>query len=179
MHDLAKEILDFAERELTIANHVRQQAKGAHKQTMADLQRARSSLQALRATHVAELKNRDKDIEAIRECWSKLADLQLKIAKFPSGISTQPANALALGDEDGKAAPDENVEPRALVVDTANTVNKILHKMVSADPDDLEVPAPLATVDLFPLGAPDTAFERLSALLTSLHDALTILKGWF
>jgi hypothetical protein len=88
-----------------IANHVRQQAKGAHKQTMADLQRARSSLQALRATHVAELKNRDKDIEAIRECWSKLADLQLKIAKFPSGISTQPANALALGDEDGKAAP--------------------------------------------------------------------------
>ncbi|KAH9964335.1 hypothetical protein BGW80DRAFT_1347755 [Lactifluus volemus] len=147
MHDLAKEILDFAERELTIANHVRQQAKGAHKQTMADLQRARSSLQALRATHVAELKNRDKDIEAIRECWSKLADLQLKIAKFPSGISTQPANALALGDEDGKAAPCP--------------------------------PAPLATVDLFPLGAPDTAFERLSALLTSLHDALTILKGWF
>jgi hypothetical protein len=35
----------------------------------------------------------------------------------------------------------------------------------------------LATIDLFPLGAPDTAFERLSTLLTSLRDALTMLKA--
>ncbi|KAH9968434.1 hypothetical protein BGW80DRAFT_1338520, partial [Lactifluus volemus] len=201
MHDSAKETVDLAERELTIANRAQQQAEGAHKQTMADLQRARSSLQALRATHVAELKKRDKDIEAMRERWSKLADSQLKIANLPSGMSIQPANALALGAEDGKAvflpAPgkglaesaleeaektckllrDENGELRALVVDTTNAVNKILHKTVSADPDDLEVPAPLATIDLFPLGAPDTAFERLSMLLTSLRDALTMLKA--
>ncbi|KAH9973581.1 hypothetical protein BGW80DRAFT_1308306 [Lactifluus volemus] len=200
MHDSAKETVDLAERELTIANRAQQQTERAHKQTMADLQRARSSLQAL-PRHVAELKERDKDIKAMRECWSKLADSQLKIANFPSGMGIQPANALALGAEDGKVgllpAPckglaesaleeaektckllrDENGELRALVVDTTNVVNKIVHKTVSADPDDLEVPAPLATVDLSPLGAPDTAFERLSVLFTSLRDALTTLRA--
>jgi hypothetical protein len=35
----------------------------------------------------------------------------------------------------------------------------------------------LATVDLFPLGMPDTAFERLSAMLTALRDALTTLRA--
>jgi hypothetical protein len=35
----------------------------------------------------------------------------------------------------------------------------------------------LATNDLFPLGARDAAFERLSALLTSLRDALTTLRA--
>jgi len=34
----------------------------------------------------------------------------------------------------------------------------------------------LATTDLFPLGARDVAFERLSALLTSLRDTLTTLR---
>ena len=32
-------------------------------------------------------------------------------------------------------------------------------------------------MDLFPLGARDAAFERLSALLTSLRDALTTLRA--
>jgi hypothetical protein len=35
----------------------------------------------------------------------------------------------------------------------------------------------LAAIDLFPLGARDVAFERLSALLTSLRDALTTLRA--
>jgi uncharacterized protein YdcH (DUF465 family) len=35
----------------------------------------------------------------------------------------------------------------------------------------------LATNDLFPLGARDAAFERLSALLTSLRDALATLRA--
>jgi hypothetical protein len=35
----------------------------------------------------------------------------------------------------------------------------------------------LATTDLFPLGARDAAFERLSTLLTSLRDALTTLRA--
>ncbi|KAI0255469.1 Afadin and alpha-actinin-binding-domain-containing protein [Lactifluus subvellereus] len=204
MYDSSKETADLAEREaaaarakLTTANRAQQQAETANKQTMADLQRARSSLQALRATHVAELKKRDKEIEAMRERWSKLADSQLKIGNLPSGMSIQPANALALG-EDAKVAllgkglkeaaleeaekacallRDENGELRGLLVDTANAVRKILHKAVSADPDDLEFLPPLVTTDLFPLGAPDTAFERFSALLTALRDALTTLRA--
>ncbi|KAH9986669.1 Afadin and alpha-actinin-binding-domain-containing protein [Russula compacta] len=111
MHDTATETAEGAEREaaaarakLTIANRAQMQAEAAHKQTMADLQRARAALQALRATHVAEIKRREKEIEAMRERWSKLADAQLKIASLPSGMvvsssslqQVQPANAPAL-----------------------------------------------------------------------------------
>jgi hypothetical protein len=75
---------------------------------MADLQRARSALQALRATHVAELKKRDKDMEAMRERWSKLADSQLKIVNIPSGMTwsggVQPAAANALVAHEGEVA---------------------------------------------------------------------------
>ena len=35
----------------------------------------------------------------------------------------------------------------------------------------------MATTDLFPLGARDAAFEQLSALLTSLRDALATLRA--
>jgi hypothetical protein len=198
-----------------------QQAEAAHKQTMTDLQRGRSSLQALRATHVAELKKRDKEIEAMRERWSKLSDSQLKIGTLPSGMTVvQQANArvLALDEstttaERGKGLVDraleeaesacarlrdENSELKGLVVDSANAVRKILHKAVTPDPDDLEFvrdlfvlvsflylnpaapwaqPPPLATNDLFPLGSPNAAFERLSKLLTVLQNALTTLRA--
>jgi hypothetical protein len=193
----------------------------AHKQTTTDLQRARSSLQALRATHVAELKKRDKEIEAMRERWSKLSDSQLKIGTFPSGMTVvQPANArvLALDEatstaERGKGLVeklleeaesacarlrDENAELKGLVVDSANAVRRVLHKAATADPDDIEFvrglfffvpflylnrvvpwaqPPPLVTNDLFPLGSPNAAFERLSKSLTALQDALTTLRA--
>ena len=45
-------------------------------------------MQALRATHVAEIKKREKEIEAMRERWSKLADAQLRISSLPSGMVT-------------------------------------------------------------------------------------------
>jgi len=149
-----------------------------HKQTTGDLQRARTALQALRATHVAEIKRREKEIEAIRERWSKLSDAQLKIGTMPSGMSVsssclQPANASALvrwsdgaaaaaaaGDaaaQKGRAIHDvaleeaekacvglreQNGELKALVVEAANAVCKILHKALSSDPDDLEFVRP-------------------------------------
>ncbi|KAI9440811.1 Afadin and alpha-actinin-binding-domain-containing protein [Lactarius indigo] len=207
MHDSAKETADAAEREtaaarakLSIAARAQQQAEAAHKQTTTDLQRARSSLQALRATHVAELKKRDKEIEAMRERWSKLSDSQLKIGTLPSGMTVvQPANArvLALDEsmstvERGKGLVenaleeaesactrlrDENAELKGLVVDSTNAVRKILHKAVTADPDDHEFPPPLARNDVFLLGSPDAAFERLSKLLTTLQDALATLRA--
>ena len=188
---------------------------------MVDLQRARSSLQALRATHVAELKKRDKEIEAMRERWSKLSDSQLKIGTLPSGMTVvQQANARVLAlDESTSTAErgkglveraleeaesactrlrDENGDLKGLVVDSANAVRRIFHKAVTVDPDDLEFvgglfvrvsflnlntaapwaqPPPLATNDLFPLGSPNAAFERLSKLLTALQDALTTMRA--
>jgi hypothetical protein len=73
---------------------------------MGDLQRARSALQALRATHVAEIKKREKEMEAMRERWSKLADAQLRISNLPSGIvfSGSPANASVLVEGNVSAA---------------------------------------------------------------------------
>jgi hypothetical protein len=67
---------------------------------MGDLQRSRTALQALRATHVAEIKRREKEIEAMRERWSKLADAQLRISSLPSGMVFlgAPANASVLGE---------------------------------------------------------------------------------
>jgi hypothetical protein len=81
-----------------IANRAQAQAEVAHKQTMGDLQRARTALQALRATHVAEIKKREKETEAMRERWSKLADAQLRISSLPSGMVFlgSPANAPVL-----------------------------------------------------------------------------------
>jgi hypothetical protein len=126
------------------------------------LQRARTALQALRATHVSEIKKREKEIEAMRERWSKLADAQLKIASLPSGMvfSRPPANASVLLDGGSASASggqkglvegaleeaekagallrEENEGLKGLVVDSANAVRKILHKAVSSDPDDLE-----------------------------------------
>lgn len=210
-----------------IANRAQAQAEAAHKQTTGDLQRARTALQALRATHVAEIKKREKEVEALRERWSKLADAQLRVAGLPSGmVLSRPAAAAAnasvvLSDGAGAGAGrrgvveealeeaekarallgEENGELKGLVVDAANAVRKILHKAASSDPDDLEFvrpipsyfwsfflrapcgqltwcaqPPPLATADLFQLGARDAAFERLSALLTSLQDTLTTLR---
>ena len=143
-----------------IANRAQTQAEAVHKQTTGDLQRARTALQALRATHVAEIKKREKEVEAMRERWSKLADAQLRAASLPSGmvLSRSAANAAVLSDGAGAGAGqkgvvegaleeaekagallrEENKELKGLVVDAANAVRKILHKAVSSDPDDLE-----------------------------------------
>ena len=147
-----------------IANRAQTQAEAAHKQTTADLQRARTALQALRAAHVAEIKKREKEIEAMRERWSKLADAQLRISSLPSGMVFlgAPANASVLEESAGGGSTkkgggvgvvegaleeaekaravlsEENLELKGLVVDAANAVRKILHKAVSSDPDNLE-----------------------------------------
>lgn len=149
----------------SIANRAQTQAEAAHKQTMGDLQRARTALQALRATHVAEIKKREKETEAMRERWSKLADAQLRISSLPSGMVFlgSPANAPVLiegsvsvggGSKKGTVGvvegaleeaenaravlSEENLELKGLVVDAANAVRKILHKAISSDPDNLE-----------------------------------------
>ena len=55
-------------------------------------------MQALRAMHITEIKKREKEIEAMHERWSKLANAQLRISNLPSGMvfSGLPANAPVL-----------------------------------------------------------------------------------
>ena len=166
-------MIDWGEKKKNrIANRAQAQAEAAHKQTTGDLQRARTALQALRATHIAEIKKREKEVEALRERWSKLADAQLRVAGLPSGmVLSRPAAAanasvvLSDGagagkrgvveealDEAEKARAllgEENGELKGLVVDAANAVRKILHKAVSSDPDDLEFVRPLPSCFLW------------------------------
>lgn len=51
-------------------------ATSAHKTTTAELQRSRTALQGLRATHQAELKKLEKDKEKLLEKVSKLSEYQ-------------------------------------------------------------------------------------------------------
>lgn len=59
------------------ANRTLQTAENAHKQTCAELQRTRSAIQSIRATHQAEIKKLEKEKERVMERWSKLADTAL------------------------------------------------------------------------------------------------------
>ena len=55
-------------------------------------------MQALHVMHIAEIKKREKEIEAMHEWWSKLANAQLRISNLPSGMVFLglPANAPVL-----------------------------------------------------------------------------------
>lgn len=135
---------------------------------------------------MSELKKRDKEIEAMRERWSKLSDSQLKIGTLPSGMTViQPANARVLAQDEttltaerGKGLIEklleeaesasarlraENVELKRLVVDSTNAVRRILHKAITADPDDIEFVRELFFFVLFLYLNPTT--RELSPLL--------------
>jgi hypothetical protein len=111
-------------------------------------------MQSLRSTTNAEIKKREKEVERMAERWSKLSDSQMKLGGVRSGMTMTCANVQALeGREVGKGLVDaaleeaedackrlreENTEVKALVVDVANAVQKILHKATSQDPDDFD-----------------------------------------
>ncbi|KAI0042736.1 hypothetical protein FA95DRAFT_1547240 [Auriscalpium vulgare] len=205
LHGSATEKAAAAEREastskskLATATRALQQSEVAHKHTTSELQRTRTTLQGLRSTHQAELKKRDREAERMVEKWSKLSDAQLKLGSIGSGMTIHGANAEVLDSstigvvgkgkglvetalEEAESAckqlREENTELKNLIIDIANAVRKVLHKAVSEDPDDFEFPPPLEAIDLFPLGTPDAAFERLSALLTSLRDSVVALRS--
>ena len=133
------------------------QSDAAHKQTQAELQRTRTSLQALRSQHAAELKKRDTEHARMAERWSKLSDSQLKVHTIPARIAmsslafpSAAANAqileggqkafvdaaLEAAESAAKQLREENAGLRQLVLDSANAVRKVLHKATVADPDD-------------------------------------------
>ncbi|THH17444.1 hypothetical protein EW146_g3361 [Bondarzewia mesenterica] len=203
MHRTAVEKSASSEREtnlfksrLATATRTLQQTEAAHKHTTGELQRTRSSLQAIRATHQAELKKKEKEVERMTEKWSKLSDTQLKLGNVGSGMIIRSANgsvvegrldtilgkgrnlvdlALEQAEEASKHLREETGELKTLIVDVTNAIQKILHKANGGEPYDENQPNAFTTTDLFPLGPPDVAFEKLSSLLTSLRSALSSL----
>ena len=106
----------------------------------------RTTLQGIRATHVTELKKKEKDTDRIIEKWQKLADSQAKLSVLPSGMSC-PNVAVVEGSEIlGRKCPGfldialeeaeqarsslevETVHLRKLILSTVNEVQSILHE---------------------------------------------------
>ncbi|KAF9454385.1 hypothetical protein P691DRAFT_692547, partial [Macrolepiota fuliginosa MF-IS2] len=195
----AKEKAANAEREmnlhktkLTAAMRTLQSTEVAHRQTTAELQRTRTSLQALRTTHQIELKKKEKDIERMTEKWSKISDSQTKLMSVPAGMRC--ANVAALGgsefrgksqsyleialDEAEKARAqltDETGRLRRLVLKVVNQVQALLHQVRAFLLDKDEEPTLFTLTTLFPMQPPTHAHDTLSAILNSLKDSLAAL----
>jgi hypothetical protein len=122
-----------------------QSSEIAHKHTTAELQRTRTLLQGVRATHQSELKKREKDIERMSEKWSKLADLQTKLAAIPSGMQCANVGVVDGSEVIGKGQGfleialeeaenarcqlgKENIILRKLVLTAVNEIQSVLHQ---------------------------------------------------
>lgn len=131
-----------------------QASETAHKQTSAELQRTRTTLQGVRATHVAELKKKEKDTDRMMEKWQKLADSQAKLSVLPSGmrcsnvavvdgseiLGRKCQGFLEIALEEAEQARTslgvETVHLRKLILSTVNEVQSILHQAQSLLPDN-------------------------------------------
>ncbi|KAG2144348.1 Afadin and alpha-actinin-binding-domain-containing protein [Suillus clintonianus] len=198
MHRSATEKAANAEREtnvyksrLVTASKTLAASESAHKQTSAELQRTRSSLIALRATHSTEIKKKEKDVERIIEKWSKLSDMQTKLSTSSSGLTFRCGNAdvvsgsetlgkgkgyLEIALEQAETAraslADETLTLQRLVVNVANRLQSVLHELRYLFSPCDEEPAIITHSVLFPITPPNAASDRLSTLFSSAHGVL-------
>lgn len=131
-----------------------QASETAHKQTSTELQRTRTILQGVRATHVAELKKKEKEMERVIEKWQKFVDAQVKLST-PCGMrcgNVAAAEGLqilggklesALLEETREALTslgNEKVYLRNLLLKTVNELQSILHQAQNllSDSENLE-----------------------------------------
>ncbi|KAF9233476.1 Afadin and alpha-actinin-binding-domain-containing protein [Melanogaster broomeanus] len=203
IHRSATEQAANAEREMNVhksrhatATRNLQSSESSHKLTTAELQRTRTSLQALRATHATELKKKEKDIERMVEKWSKLADCQTKLSMTSAGITIQGANAevasgseivgrgkglleVALEHAESSRAEllDETTRLRRLILMSANRLQTMVHEIRMLASIKSDEPASLDHDALFPLTPINAADDKLLSLFASANDALAILKN--
>ncbi|KAG6902559.1 hypothetical protein C0995_014948 [Termitomyces sp. Mi166 len=200
LHKDAKEAAGNAEREmnvyksrLTAANRALQANETAHKQTTAELQRTRTILQGVRATHQTELKKKEKEIERMAEKWSKIADAQAKLMTIPSGLQCANVSVLAgsgkMGNrsnfleialeeaESGRSQlAAENISVRRLVLNAVNEMQSALHHVRPPEAEKVQEPTPFTLTTLFPLHPPDNANDKLNKVLNDLRGTLTTLS---
>ena len=123
------------------------------KQTASDLQRTRTLLQGIRATHQSELKKKEKDIERITEKWQKISDSQYKLGHSQSGLRCSNVAvvegeqvggrglgfldvALEQSEQARNHLKDENAFLRKLVLKTVNELQSALHTAQCILPGD-------------------------------------------
>ncbi|KAH9479231.1 hypothetical protein JR316_0007819 [Psilocybe cubensis] len=201
MHRKAKEESANAEREmnmhksrLTATLKTLQSTETAHKQTSAELQRTRTVLQGVRATHVAELKKKEKEVERILDKWQKISDAQAKLTAAPSGIVRCLNAAVVEGSEVfGKgqgyleialeqaeqarsSLSDDNLFLRKVLVRAVNELQSIIHHarcLIAGDHHNLEEPTPLTMTAVFPVAPPHAVNDRLNAIFKQLRESIS------
>ena len=114
------------------------------KQTASELQRTRTLLQGIRATHQSELKKKEKDIERITEKWQKISDSQYKLGQSQGGLRCANVAvvegeqvggkglgfldvALEQSEQARNHLKDENTFLRKLLLKTVNELQLALH----------------------------------------------------
>lgn len=120
-----------------------QTTESAHRHTTAELQRTRTSLQAIRTAHQSELKKKEKDIERMTEKWTRIAETQVKLMTAPSGLRcanvavTEGSEVLGKGkgflevaleqaERNRAQLSAENLELRKLVLTAVNESQAVL-----------------------------------------------------
>ncbi|KAF9224074.1 hypothetical protein BS17DRAFT_880114 [Gyrodon lividus] len=202
MHRSATDKAAYAEREMNVhksrlatATRALQSSESSHKQTTAELQRTRTSLQALRTTYTTELKKKEKDIERMIEKWTKVADCQTKLSTTSAGMTIRGANAEVVSGSEivGKGKGflevalehaessrvellDETTRLRRLVLVSANRLQSMIHEIRTLASIKSEEPASLDHDVLFPLTPISAANDKLLSLFASANDALVTLS---
>ncbi|KAJ7019801.1 Afadin and alpha-actinin-binding-domain-containing protein [Mycena alexandri] len=195
MYRTATDTAAHAEREanlhksrLTATTRLLQASESAHKHTSAELQRARTALQAVRATHQSELKKKEKEVERITERWGKLADMQAKLSTASSGLRCSNLQvvdgtevlgkgpglaevALEQAEEARRRLSQDNTHLRGLLLGAVNEAQAMLYQGRKSEREEEPVPFTLST--LFPMASQDAANDRLTSLLTALREAIT------
>ncbi|KAF7308944.1 hypothetical protein MKEN_01094900 [Mycena kentingensis (nom. inval.)] len=175
---------------LSATTRLLQSAESAHKQTTVELQRARSALQSVRATHHAEMKKKEKEVERMAERWTKLADMQAKVGAAGSGLRCANLKAVEGSGADARGTPsleenalrqseearqrlgEDNAHLRSLLLGAVNEAQAMLYQARSPEREKDEEPAPITTQALFPISPADAANLKLASLLSSLRAAV-------
>ncbi|KAI0352101.1 hypothetical protein OH77DRAFT_1460841 [Trametes cingulata] len=200
MYKVEREKSANAEREmnmhksrLTAATKALQASENAHKHTTAELQRTRTTLHALRATHQTEIKKLEKEKERMVERWSKLSDAQLRVASLPAGPTCANLEVVEASDvqlrgkgqgfldvalEQAESARKElyeqNRKLRGLLLSAANELQSVLHAARTAGENEyIEEPAPLTQSTLFPYPPTEAASETFSSMFQSLRETVS------
>ncbi|KAJ7180853.1 Afadin and alpha-actinin-binding-domain-containing protein [Mycena filopes] len=195
MYRTATDTAAHAEREaslhksrLTATTRLLQASESAHKHTSAELQRARTALQGVRATHQSELKKKEKEVERMAERWNKLADMQTKLSTTPSGLRCSNLKvvdgtevlgkgpglvevALEQAEEARERLSQDNTRLRNQLLGAVNEAQAMLYQARISEREEEPVPFTLTT--LFPMASHDAANERLTSLLSALREAVT------
>ncbi|KAG6336455.1 hypothetical protein ID866_2626 [Astraeus odoratus] len=203
MHSASKEKLINAEKDVNLyksrlatATRAIQTSEANHKQATAELQRTRSSLQGLRATHVSELKKKEREIERMVEKWNKLVEVQAKVSAASTGICFRGGNAEVASDSAGKSKGylevalehaeasraelfAESTRLRRLVLTCANRIQSLAHRIRLAASIQEEEPPSMDHDALFPLAPINAPEEKLLTLFSSANDALAVLSKHF